>query len=124
MKPLALVVTCGCGGRGRVLPGEGWTCPSCGRTYETVDVLGEEYAAVVREVNRTKLRAIAGFAVIVAVFVPLGLVLGSELWITGAVVLAVFYFAYGPKVKRDVRRIVRDLPRWTVRERDEGAAGT
>ena len=119
MKPLALVITCGCGGRGRVLPAETWTCSSCGRTYQTAGVPGDEYAAIVRDVNRTKLMAIAGFAAIVAVFLPLGLLLGSELWITGAVVLAVFYFAYGPKVKRDVRRILRDLPRWEVTEEGE-----
>lgn len=124
VKPLGLVVTCGCGGLGRVEPGATWSCPSCGRTYETADIPGDEYAAVASEVNRTKLRALAGFAVIAAVFVPLGFVLGAELWITGAVVLAVFYFAYGPKLKRDVRRIVGGLPRWTVREHDEGPTGT
>ncbi len=120
-KPLALVVTCGCGGRGRVQPGETWSCPACGRSFETTDVPGAEYAAIAREVNQAKLRAFAGFAVIAAVFVPLGFVLGPELWITGAVVLAVFYFAYGPKLKRDVRRIVADLPSWTVRERGGGS---
>lgn len=124
MKPLALVVTCGCGERGRVLPGQPWTCPVCGRAYETSDIPAGEYAALVRDVNRAKLTAIAGFAGLLAVFLPLGFVLGPELWLTGAVVLAAFYFWYGPRVKRQVRRIVADLPRWTVRERDEGAAGT
>lgn len=118
VKPLALVVTCGCGERGRVLPGESWTCPSCGRSYGTGDVPQEEYAAIVRDVNRTKLRAIVGMAVIAAVFVPLGIILGGEVWMTGAVVLAAFYFWYGPRVKRDVRRILRDLPRWEIREQD------
>ena len=124
MKPLALIVTCDCGEHGRVEPGATWSCPSCGRTYETADIPGDEYAAVASEVNRTKLRALVGFAVIVAVFVPLGFLLGAELWITGAVVLAVFYFAYGPKLKRDVRRIVRDLPRWEVRGHQEGTPGS
>jgi hypothetical protein len=116
VKPLALVVTCGCGERGRVMPGETWSCPACGRTYGTGDVPEEEYAAVVREVNRTKLRAIGGMAVIAAIFFPLGFILGGELWLTGIVLLAVFYFGYGPKVKRDVRRIIRTLPHWTIRE--------
>ncbi len=121
VKPLALVVTCGCGGRGRVQPGDAWSCPSCGRTYGTAEIPGEEYAAVGREVTRAKLRALTGFGVIVAAFLPLGFLLGAELWITGAVLLAVFYFAYGPKLKRDVRRMVGDLPRWTVEERDDAA---
>jgi len=124
VKPLALVVSCGCGERGRVEPGAPWSCPACGRTYDTADIPGDEYAAIASEVNRTKLRALIGFAVIAAVFVPLGFLLGAELWITGAVVLAVFYFAYGPKLKRDVRRIVRDLPLWEVREHEEGAPGS
>jgi hypothetical protein len=124
VKPLALVVSCGCGERGRVEPGASWSCPVCGRTYDTADIPGDEYAAVASEVNRTKLRALIGFAVIAAVFVPLGFLLGAELWITGAVVLAVFYFAYGPKLKRDVRRIVRDLPLWEIREHEEGTPGS
>lgn len=115
MKPLALVVTCGCGERGRLLPGETWTCPACAKTYGT-DAVEDDYAAFVRHVNRIKLRAILGTAIIVAIWIPLAIVLGGEVWLTGAVVLAVFYFWYGPKVKRDVRRTLRNLPRWTVRE--------
>ncbi len=115
VKPLALVVTCGCGERGRVLPGEIWTCPGCGRQYGT-DAVQEDYAALVRRINAIKLRAILGMAVIVAVWIPLAILLGGEVWFTGAVVLAVFYLGYGPRVKREVRRTLRTLPTWTVRE--------
>lgn len=116
--PLALVVSCGCGERGRVMPGEVWTCPACGRSYGTSEVPGEEYAEVVRRVNRAKLMALSGIVVIVVLFVPLGLALGAQLWVTGMVLLAVWYFWYGPRHKRVVRRILRDLPQWEVHEQD------
>jgi hypothetical protein len=43
-----IAVTCACGQRHSVRYGEAWTCPDCGRVWDTSDIPREEYAAIRR----------------------------------------------------------------------------
>src|SRR5919108_6303267 len=41
-----ITVTCECGERHELFYGERWTCPSCGRSYDSRNIPEDEYAAI------------------------------------------------------------------------------
>ena len=60
MKAPRITVNCECGGEERVAYGESWTCPSCGRRYDTSRIPSAEYGEVAALDRRYR---IAGWAV-------------------------------------------------------------
>lgn len=82
--------------------------------WDLGDVPPGEYEAVARSVRRAKAASLAGLVLAVAVFAPLALL--SRAFIgTGLVVVAVWYYWYGPYHRRRVSRLYASLPRWQVR---------
>src|SRR5919109_1749517 len=43
-----ITVTCECGERHELFYGERWTCPSCGRGYDSAQIPADEYAVIRR----------------------------------------------------------------------------
>src|SRR5918995_1731401 len=41
-----ITVTCECGERHELFYGERWTCPACGRSYDSRNIPEDEYAAI------------------------------------------------------------------------------
>lgn len=115
-RTLRLVVDCTCGTKGSVLPSATWSCPSCGRMWETSAVPAEEYRSVVRSVTRAKWLAASGVIVTTAVFVPLVVFVSHGLVVPGFVVLAIWYFWFLPSHRKRVRRIYLSLPRWEIKQ--------
>lgn len=112
--PLPLVVNCPCGARGRGVQAGTWTCEACGQAWDLAGVPEDDYAALVRSVRRTKAASFAGLALVAAIFVPLSLLVSHAFVGTGFVVLAVWYYWYGPFHRKRVRRLYASLPRWQV----------
>src|SRR5215218_6851793 len=54
-----ITVTCECGERHELFYGERWTCPSCGRAYDSGQIPRDEYAAIRRLQRRYRALPIA-----------------------------------------------------------------
>lgn len=109
-------ITCDCGEAVSLPYGEGWTCPSCGRKWDTKQIPRAEYDRVVRGVRLYGLLAIGPPLLAAAVLIPLTLVLGTQF----AILFFLFVLAWSllvvPQLRRRATRIMRDrTPEWKLR---------
>jgi hypothetical protein len=110
-----ITVTCDCGQVGYVPYGTRWTCPECGKTWDTSQIPQEDYASLLRSVRRYRWIALGPPLALAAVLVPLAIVYGAQY----GLLLFVFVFAYAvfviPKVRERATRSVRDSARsWSL----------
>lgn len=109
-------ITCDCGEAASLGYGERWTCPRCGRTWDTTQIPRAEYDRVVRGVRLYGLLTIGPPLLAAVVLIPLTLVLGPQF----AILFFVFVLAWGllvvPQLRRRATRVVRDrTPQWKLR---------
>jgi hypothetical protein len=112
MKGPPITVKCECGETKHVPYGERWTCEQCGRRWNTGQIAPEEYEAILREMKRFRLNAIAAAVVCAVVFTILALFVSQSLFLLLPVVLGAWYIWYMPFWRRKVRRRARSLPTW------------
>jgi Flp pilus assembly protein TadB len=113
-SPPPISVRCECGAEQAVPYGERWTCPTCGRAWNTAQIPAEEYTRRNRQMNRFRIEILAFAVVLLVVFVPLVLfVSGSYLFLAIIVGLA-WMFLYMPFWRRRVRRAAANAPRWEL----------
>ena len=100
MRGPPITLMCDCGAAAHVAYGERWTCPSCGRTWDTAQIPSEDYAELVRSVRRYRLLAV-GPPLVLAIIVG----------IQFAFLLLVLVLAHGlfvmPKLREQATRSVR-----------------
>jgi hypothetical protein len=111
-----ITVTCECGERQELFYGERWTCPSCGRAYDSRNIPEDEYAAI-RSLQR-RFRALPiGLGVAVAglaiLFTLTGNIVGV-FFLMPVAIIAWFVFIR-PTHRRRYREAIADLPRWDLR---------
>jgi hypothetical protein len=111
-----ITVTCECGERHELFYGERWTCPACGRSYDSRNIPEHEYAAI-RNLQR-RFRALPiglGLAVaaLAIVFTLTGNVVGVFFLMPVAIV-AWFVFIRQTH-RRRYREAIANLPRWDLR---------
>lgn len=116
MREPPITLTCDCGEQGHAAYGERWTCPACGRTYDTSRIPREEYLGLLRNVRRYRLLALGPPFLLAAVLVPLTIVVGLQF----AFLLFVLVLAWGllalPQLRRRAERSLREsTPRWKLR---------
>ena len=116
LKGPPITVTCECGEREELFYGERWTCPSCGRSYDTRQVPEAEYVAIRRVQRRFRALPIAlGLAVAaLAIFFTLS---GNAFSVFVLLPLSVAtWFAFiRPVHRRRYRAAIANLPRWNLR---------
>jgi len=108
----AITLHCDCGAEGRAGYGDTWTCPSCGRTYDTSRIPASDYRAI-ELLDRRYRRASQGVVVVLALMVLAVAVTGQFIpIIAGLGVVLLGWFLYiKPFVHRRHRRAVNDLTR-------------
>jgi hypothetical protein len=116
VKGPAITVTCECGEREELFYGQRWTCPSCGRSYDTRQVPEAEYAAIRRVQRRFRALPIA-LGLAVAVLAILFTLSGNAFSVFVLLPLSVAtWFAFlRPVHRRRYRAAIADLPRWNLR---------
>ncbi len=110
-----ITLTCRCGERNYVRYGDVWSCPRCGRTWDTRKIPIEEYA----ELRRTQLRyrrIPLAVSVISLVCVVVFIVLGKAF--AGLILVAFAATAWSmfvrPLHNKRYRRALADLPSWKI----------
>jgi hypothetical protein len=111
-----ITVTCDCGARKELFYGERWTCPDCGRSYDTSQIPAEEYQAIRRLQMRFRAVPIAlglTVAALAILFTLTGNIAGVFL-IMPMAIIAWFVFIR-PTHRKRYRAAIADLPRWDLR---------
>ena len=116
VKGPPITVTCDCGERTQLFYGERWTCPSCGRTYDTRNVPEHEYAAIRRVQRRFRALPIA-LGLLVAALAIFFTLTGNAFSVFVLLPLSVAtWFAFiRPLHRRRYRAAIAELPRWNLR---------
>jgi hypothetical protein len=96
--------------------GERWTCPSCGKSWDTSQIPSAEYDQLLRAVRRYRLYAVGPPLVLAAILLPLAVFVGIQF----ALLLLVLVLAYAlfvmPKVReRATTRVGESTTRWDLR---------
>ena len=111
-----ITVTCDCGEVNYLHYGARWTCPSCGRTWDTNQIPIEQYA----ELRATQLRfrrvpIIVSTLVLACVvaFIIIGKALGGLLLV--AVIATTWNIFFRPVYKRRYQAALKDLPTWSLK---------
>ena len=111
-----ITVTCECGERHELFYGERWTCPSCGRAYDSNQIPAEEYQQIRRLQLRYRAAPIAlgvVVAVMAIVFTVTGNIIGVFFLLPFAL-LSWFVFIR-PTHRRRYSEAIANLPRWDLR---------
>jgi len=112
-----ITLRCDCGEEGRSAYGERWTCPKCGRAYDTSRIPADDYQAVAaldRRYRRGSLALMALLALIVLAVAVTGQLLSM---FAGLGVVLLSWFLYiRPLIHRRHRRAVSNLTRsWELK---------
>jgi len=108
MRGPPITLTCDCGQVGYVRYGERWTCPACGKTWDTSQIPTEEYGQLLRSVRRYRLLALGPPVVLAAILLPLAILAGFQY----GLLFFVLVFAYAvfviPKLRERATETVRE----------------
>jgi hypothetical protein len=111
-----ITVSCECGGRKELFYGERWTCPDCGRSYDTSHIPAGEYQAIRKLQMRYRALPVAlslTVALVAIVFTLTGNVVGV-FFIMPVAIITWFVFLR-PTHRKRYRAAIADLPRWDLR---------
>ena len=108
----AITLRCDCGAEGQAQYGERWTCPTCGRSYDTAQIPTADYDAIKSLDRRYRLASQAVVAVMALVVLAIAIT-GQLLPILAAlgVVLIGWFLYIKPFVHRRHKRAVGELTR-------------
>ena len=109
-----VTLTCECGAVERIKYGERWTCPSCGRSYDTSRIPLETYRSRTSVVSRYRLYTLGPLAVLAAVMVPLVVFVDAGLIFVLGILAFAYILLFLPFVRRRARRTIADDPTWEL----------
>ena len=117
-----ITVTCECGERHDLFYGERWTCPSCGRSYDSGNIPAHEYAQIRSLQRRYRAVPIALGIVVAALAITFTLTgnVAGVFFLMPVALIAWFVFIR-PTHRKRYRAAIADLPRWDLRA--DGPAG-
>ena len=111
-----ITVTCECGEQTELFYGEQWSCPSCGRAYDTRNIPAAEYERIRSLQRRYRALPIAIgclFAGLAIVFTLTGNVAG--VFFLMPVGLITWFVFIRPTHRKRYRAAIAQLPRWDLR---------
>jgi len=102
-----ITLTCDCGAATSVTYGARWTCPECGKSWDTSHIPRAEYDQLLRSLRRYRLVTIGPPLALAAVLVPLAIFVGMQF----AFLLFVLVMAYALLVLPRIRGRATDAVR-------------
>jgi hypothetical protein len=115
VKGPPITVRCDCGTVEHVPYGRSWTCPSCGRTWDTAQIPAEEYEGIMRDMRRYRIQAMTLGAGLGLLVVAVGILTDRPVFPLALIAMAGWWLLYMPRWRRKVRARARELPAWKLR---------
>ncbi len=111
-----ITVGCECGESAELRYGTRWTCPGCGRSYDTAKIPREDYEKIRKLQFRYRLLPIVvgAVAISLAVFFTLS---GNifAVFVLLPSVLVLWFMLLRPPHRRGFQKAISDLPTWDLR---------
>lgn len=115
MRGAPITVRCDCGEIAYVGYGDAWSCPTCGRRWNTSQIPKDEYWGIMYEMRRYRLQVI-GAALVLGLGCGILLASQGRRFVPMALLVMTFWFVfYMPRWRKKVRLRARSLPRWQLR---------
>jgi hypothetical protein len=110
-----ITLTCDCGAGASVPYGERWTCPQCGKTWDTNQIPRAEYDALLSNIRRYRLLVFVPALSLAVVLVPLAVLVDVRF----AYLLFVLEMAFALMVVPPLRRraslhVLAESPSWRL----------
>jgi len=116
MRKPPITVTCDCGEVTHVAYGDSWTCPGCGRTWNTAQIPRADYDRLLRSVRTYRLLTIGPPLALCAVLVPLSIVSGFQFAILLFVLVMGHALLVMPRIRSRATESVREnAATWKLR---------
>ncbi len=115
MRGPPITLTCDCGSRASVAYGDRWTCPQCGKTWNTAQIPREEYEALLSGIRRYRLLVFVPAIALAVVMVPLAVLVDVRF----AFLLFILEMAFALMVIPPLRRrasmhVLTETPSWKL----------
>ena len=95
--------------------GDAWSCPTCGKRWNTSQIPEDEYWGIMHEMRRYRVEVIVA-ALVIGVGTALSIVyLGRRFFPMALLVMTFWFVFYMPRWRKKVRRRARNLPHWQLR---------
>lgn len=115
MRGARITVRCDCGETTYLDYGDVWTCPSCGRRWNTTQIPEAEYWGIMHQMRQYRIQVMSVAFAIAIGFVVLGVAMGPQVWLLAPVVITFWLLVFMPRWRRKVRAAARSLPTWKLR---------
>jgi hypothetical protein len=116
MRAPLITIGCDCGSSTEVAYGDRWTCPDCGRTWDTSQIPSAEYDVLLKGVRQYRLLVVGPPLLLAAILIPLAAIVGIQY----AFLLFVLVMAYAllavPQIRRLASKRMRESTKsWKLR---------
>ena len=115
MREPSITITCDCKTAALVGYGKQWTCPTCGKTWNTNQIPREEFDALLASVRRYRLLTVGPPIVMSLILIPLAVLVDVRF----AFLLFLLILAHGLLVlphlrRRATQRVLDSAPKWKL----------
>ena len=116
MREPPITITCDCGTGASLAYGERWTCPTCGKTWNTGQIPRQEYDALLRHVRRYRLMVLVPPLALAAILIPLGVLVDLRFaFLLFILEVAFALFVIPPLRSRASKHVLTRTPSWQLR---------
>jgi hypothetical protein len=115
MREPPISLTCDCGAAASLAYGERWTCPECGKTWDTSQIPRAEYDALLADIRRYRLLVFAPAVGLAVILIPLAVLVDVRFaFLLFVLELAFSLMVVPPLRRRASMRVLTNTPSWRL----------
>jgi hypothetical protein len=115
MRGPPITITCDCGTRTSVAYGDRWTCPRCGKTWNTEQIPREQYETLLSAIRRYRLLVFGPTVGLAVILLPLAVLVDVRFAYLLFVLEVGFTLMVVPPLRRRAsRHAMQDAPSWRL----------
>ena len=115
MREPPITLSCDCGTAASVAYGERWTCPQCGKTWNTNQIPRAEYEALLADIKRYRLLVFVPALALAAILLPLAILVDFRFAFLLFVLEMAFALMVIPPLRRRASvRVLEGNPSWRL----------
>ena len=116
MRAPLITITCDCGATAEVAYGDRWSCPTCGKSWDTTQIPAADYDVLVRGVNRYRYLVLGPPILLALILIPLAAVAGIQFaFLLFVLVMAWALLAVPQLRRRAADHMRRSTKSWKLR---------
>jgi hypothetical protein len=115
VRELPITLQCDCGKIAGVGYGERWTCPDCGKTWDTSQIPRAEYDRLLGSVRRYRLLILGPPVALAAVLVPMAIMSGLQYGLLLFVLVSAYGLLVVPRLRaKATARVLGNTRQWEL----------